>query len=323
MKNLRTYPADPDFETDASTFRAGNENWLFTTDEFSPEDHFRSHEASLLGWNVAAATISDILAAGGVPVYYGHSVTIQHDWGDPYIESFSKGISRCLAAAGATFIGGDLGVSDKWRYTGITIGKKMSELSRRGAKEGDIIYMTGKTGAGNLEAALNLYADHAGLAALLNRIRVIFPLRLPESALVRKYASACMDSSDGLFRALQDLARISRSGFRIRRIPYFRKGLMVCKAIGIPEEMLFLGECGEYELVFTVSPAGEKEFLREAGEQRLVFSRLGMITADEKLILEKGEQSLNLTDYRSFARNYKDVGDYIREGVRFINANFS
>jgi thiamine-monophosphate kinase len=318
MKNLGKEFPDPDFETDASAFQAGGEDWLFSTDEFSAEDNFRSHNASALGWNVAAATISDILAAGGIPAFYGHTVTLQDDWDETFINAFSSSIARCLAEAGASFLGGDLGMSERWRYTGIAIGKKLANLNRRGAKEGDVIYMTGNAGSGNLEAALKLYSGITALNPLLNMVHVSFPLRLNEAALVRKYAHCCIDSSDGLFRALLDLARISEKGFRVSNIPYQRQGLMACKILGKPEEMLFLGECGEYELVFTISSESENGFLSEARAQSLVFTRLGVITGENKMILHQNKKSLDLTGYSFFARNYGDVKEYIGEVVKFI-----
>jgi len=319
LKNLGKEFSDPDFETDASTFQAGNEKFLFSTDEFSAEDNFRSHHAAGLGWNVAAATISDILAAGGIPRFYGHSVTIQEDWDDLFLDGLSNGIANCLAAAGAKFIGGDLGMADKWRYTGIVIGKKMVELNRRGAAAGDLIYMTGNVGAGNLEAALKLYSDIAALKPLLNMVHVSFPLRLKEAELVRKYANCCIDSSDGVYRALLDLARISNLGFIVGNIAYHTQGLLACKLLGKPEEILFMGECGEYELIFTVPPESEPELLSDAHAQHLVFRKLGVIPGDKTMILKNGKNNLDLNGYSIFARNYRDVKEYIHEIVQFID----
>lgn len=318
MKNLGEEFSDQEFETDASSFTASNGNYLFSTDEFSDEDNFRSHNASSLGWNVSAATISDILAAGGLPLFYGHSVTIQDNWDDHFINNFSKGIARCLSHAGAVFIGGDLGMSDIWRYTGIAIGKKEAGLSRRGATAGDLIYMTGNVGAGNLEAALRLYSSSPSLKALLNMVNVNFPLRIKEAALIRKYAHCCIDSSDGVFRALSDLTRISGQGFILNDITYHPQGLLACKLLGKPEEILFLGECGEYELVFTIPLESENKFLTDAKEQGLLYRKLGAVTSDKKLILQNGKKSIDFSGYKLFARNYRDVKEYISELSKFI-----
>jgi thiamine-monophosphate kinase len=319
MKNLGKDFPDLNFETDACAFQAAGEKWLFSTDEFSAEDNFRSHNASVLGWNLAAATISDIHAAGGIPMFFGHSVSIQEDWDDLFIDAFSSGIASCLAEAGAAFLGGDLGMSAQWRYTGIVIGKQMVNMSRRGANEGDLIYMTGNAGAGNLEAALKLYSENNSLKHLLNLVHVSFPVRIKEAGLVRKYAHCCIDSSDGLLRALLDLAGINKKGFSISQIPYHAQGLLACKLLGKPEEMLFMGECGEYELVFTIPPENESNLLSEAQAQNLNFRKLGVMTGDEKMFLNHNDKMLDLTGYSLFARNYKDVKEYINEVVQFIN----
>ena len=319
MKNLGQHYPDPEFETDACSFLIGGEEWLFSTDEFSSEDNFRSHNAYHLGWNVTSATISDILAAGGVPAYYGHSVTIQENWDDAFIRAFSSGIAHCIDNAGAVFLGGDMGVSDKWKYTGIALGKKLAGLTRRGAKAGDSIYMTGSAGAGNLEAALKLYSGHKSVEPLLERIKVVFPVRMKEAVLVRKYASCCIDSSDGLFRAVSDLARIGNTGFRISKIPYNRQGLFACKILGKPETILFLGECGEYELVFTISTEKEKAFISDARDQGLSFSRLGAMTDDQQKILEMKGEILDLSGYSIYSRNYTDVREYITRVVQYID----
>ncbi len=318
MKHLGKDFPDAEFETDATTFRPGGDEMLFSTDEFSAEDNFRCHHPADLGWNLAAATISDIHAAGGIPLFYGHSVTVQNDWDDHYINGFSEGIAQCLAEAGAAFIGGDLGLSDKWKYTGITIGKKMAALSRKGARPGDLIYMTGQIGAGNLEAALRLYSDKPVIKPLLNLVHVRFPLRNREAALVRKFANCCIDSSDGIFRAMKDLTGLSDTGFRTGNLTYHSQGLAACTLLGKPEEILFLGECGEYELVFTLSPEKEIQFLSEAAALNLKYTKIGEVTEDKRLLLESKRRTIDLSGYSIFARNYAEVQEYIRAVVNFI-----
>jgi thiamine-monophosphate kinase len=318
MQSLGKDFPDPDFETDAITFRTEEGEMLFSTDEFSSEDNFRCHHPADLGWNLAAATISDIHAAGGVAKFYGHSVTVQSDWSDSYIRHFSESIAHCLAEAGATFIGGDLGMSGKWKYTGIVLGKKLRGLTRKGGKPGDLVYMTGQVGAGNLEAALMLYSDKPVLAPILNMVHVRFPLRNKEAVLVRKYANCCIDSSDGVFRALLDLTGHCQGGFRIGELVYNSQGQAACKMLGKPEEILFLGECGEYELVFTLSPEKEHDFLTEASVMNLKFNKLGEITENKDMILENGRKKISLAGYAVFARNYPEVKDYINDVVKFI-----
>ena len=85
------------FESDSEIIQLDFTKLLFTVDEFSDEDHFRDHDPYILGWNLTVATISDILASGGLPRYYGHSVMIdKNKWDDFYLEHFSVGIADVL-----------------------------------------------------------------------------------------------------------------------------------------------------------------------------------------------------------------------------------
>lgn len=188
------------FESDSEIIQFDFTKLLFTVDEFSDEDHFRDHDPYILGWNLTVATISDILATGGLPRYYGHSVMIdKNKWGDFYLERFSTGIADVLKKTKAFFIGGDVGLSDHWHYTGIALGETNNTVTRIGAKPGDIILMTGQIGAGNLEAALNLYSRNLLLKKILKHYKTRLALRFDESRLISQYATSCIDSSDAGF----------------------------------------------------------------------------------------------------------------------------
>jgi len=299
------------FESDSEIIRIGDKKLLFTTDEFSKEDLFRDHDPFNLGWNVAVATISDILASGGNPLYFGHSLTLSHHWTDDFIRKFSLGTAECLKKAGASFMGGDLGTSEKWHYTGIVLGESHTPLTRRGARAGDLIFMTGNIGAGNLEAALKLYSSHLALKPLLNQVSVKFHLRLAESKILRKYASCCIDSSDGVLKSLITLAEINETGFEINHPEYCTEGLRACRLLGKPKELLLMGECGEYELVFTVPPNCEDLLLKDAKENNLSFHKIGVMTGSQRYLLNEPGKQRDFTSFRIFARDYPDVKDYL------------
>ena len=67
------------FESDAEIINHNNKKLLFSIDEFSQEDFFRDDYPYELGINVSIATISDILASGGRPLFYAHSFTIDNE----------------------------------------------------------------------------------------------------------------------------------------------------------------------------------------------------------------------------------------------------
>lgn len=310
------------FESDAEVLSLNGKQFLFTIDEFSQEDFFRDDRAFQLGWNVACSTISDILASGGRPTLYAHSMMFNPDhWNDKYIKDFSKGVAEVLKTSNSGFIGGDTGYSDSWRYTGVAIGETDKPISRIGAERGHLIYMTGKVGAGNLEAALKLYSDHKILSKLTASFRLNLPLRIKESELISYYASCCIDSSDGLLAALSTIADLNEVGFYIENLPYLMEGEWACKLTSKPLSMLFMGECGEYELVFTLSEENEKPFLAKAHDSNLSFTKIGRITENAIKELHTKKSEIDFCDYNIRARDFSEINDYLEELKHYAKRN--
>lgn len=306
------------FESDAELLEPASGKLLFTTDEFSAEDFFYDRDPLLLGWNLAACTISDVLASGGTPRYFAHSLTLARDWDLSFVTRFAGGIASALKVAGTGFIGGDLGMSVQWKYTGICMGFSEKPVTRKGANPGDRIYITGKVGAGNLMAALNLFGGKENPEGehLLKQIR--FPVRSEESAFIRQYAGCCIDTSDGVLNALNTLAGINQLGYRVREIPYLHEGIQVCEKLSRPKAFLFAGECGEYELLFAVSKAEEKPMLEEARRKSLELTCLGEFTKETTRVLEEDNEQLNFTDYTISARGYPSINEYLTELTKYL-----
>lgn len=304
-------------ESDAEIVKFGQKDLLVTMDEFSQEDMLREHDPYNLGWNLAVGAISDILASGGRPLYYAHSMTINKNWTEDYIKAFSRGLSAVLRKANTSFIGGDFGQSEIWRYTAMCLGEPIHKpVLRSQAQEGDLLYLTGEVGAGNLEAVLQLYAHKPVLGAIIKKVKNCFQLRIAESILVSKYATSCIDTSDGCFNALNTLAELSHKGYEVSRLPYLKYGLMAAELMRLPKTMLFLGECGEYELLCTIRSRDEEMFLAKARQQKLKFHKIGQITAPGKKILQEDGRDKDLTQIDLSGRDFSDVKEYISELIR-------
>ncbi len=306
------------FESDAELLEPPAGKLLFTTDEFSPEDFFMDEDPELLGWNLACCTISDVLASGGDPAYYAHALTLSSAWDRDYVVRFSKGIAGALERAGAGFIGGDLGLAPRWKYTGICLGSAVSPVTRRGAGAGDRIYMTGRVGAGNLMAAHRLFAG--GTEQLLpgTTAGIRFAMRTEEARIMRLHATSCIDTSDGVLNALNTIADINGLGYSVASLPYLEEGVVLCHAIGRPGTFLFAGECGEYELLFTINRDSEKEFLNQTRTSKLQFAYLGAMTEAPGRYLEEGGKVLRLNDFNISARGYDRIEDYLNDLTKFI-----
>ena len=306
------------FESDAEIISLnGTRNGLFTTDEFSAEDLFRESDPYLLGWNMAAGAISDILACGGAPLYYAHALTVDPRWDAAYLRGLGSGVRDVLKATGARFIGGDCGRSEVWRCTVSVIGWcEGAPVRRRGARTGDLIYLSGEIGAGNLEAALRL--DGGRNSQKSGRIRTQFPVRLRESALMKDFASCCMDTSDGVCAALNALADLNGCGYAVANLPYLREGLGFCRRASLPGTLLFLGECGEYELLFTIRPEREEAFLIEARKLGCQFHRLGVMTASGRKLLED-ERTIDLESWGRQARDFDSPAQSLEALGRWLD----
>lgn len=286
------------FESDSEILKFGQRNILFTIDEFSKEDMLREHDPYILGWNLAVGGISDILASGGRPLFYAHSFVINRNWTEDYIKEFCSGVADVLKESDTFFIGGDLGQADDWSYTIACIGEIIDKpILRTSAKNDNLIYLSGEIGAGNLEALLKLQAD--------KKVKNRFYLRIKESALLSKFATSCIDTSDGVFNALETLAEMSNLGYEVTNLPYLKTDLIA----KIPEILLFLGECGEYELLFTIKKEDELKFLREAKRQNLYFYKIGQMSSKEK----KNLKNIDLSKINIRARDFADVKDYLKE----------
>jgi thiamine-monophosphate kinase len=301
------------FEADAEVILLGGKKYLFTTDDFSKEDLFLESDPFSLGWNVACASISDIIAAGGIPLVYSHSMVISNNWDEKYIAEFSKGIAEVLKIYSISFTGGDLGKSEDWRYTSSVIGKSCRKiLNRKGMLASHTIFITGESGAGNLQAAMNLFSHATRTKDSPDPAKYLFRTHENIVDILSKYASSSIDTSDGVFSALKTLSDLNLKGFVIDNIPIIPQGVKLSEALGLPVELFILGECGEYEILFTVSDKNKTAFIKEIIDNGLKVYEIGKVTTDkdEKIISMNGK-TFDLKDYDINARDFDDVKDYL------------
>lgn len=87
--------------------------------------------------------------------------------------------------------------------------------------------------------------------------------RLAESRMISEFATACMDTSDGLFPALSVLSEINETGFSID-VPLQQvlsaDALAAHRQAKLPEWTLLAGPHGEYELLFSIPEKSSADF---------------------------------------------------------------
>ena len=303
------------FQSDAEIIDFHGKKLVYSIDEFSEEDMFRYEDPYILGWNMAVGTISDIYACGGTPEYYAHSITVNHSCSFEYVEQLAMGISDVLKKTGTFFIGGDISYADVWRYTGSIIGILNDKpILRKGSKINDDIFISGEIGSGNIEAALKLYSDYL----LSQNNKNMFTLRNKEAYLIRQYCNCCIDTSDGVYRALTTISDINKTGYELRGLPYRSDGILLADSLNLPKEMLFVGECGEYELLFTIDKEKSEVFLENAAEKNLKFYKIGEVREKGIKQLHTDNQVIDLGAYHLNARDYQDKKAYLKDILEFL-----
>jgi thiamine-monophosphate kinase len=309
------------FESDAEILDLNGITILYSIDDFSSEDMFLSAYPFSLGWNCAVGTLSDIYASGGSPLWYSHSMAVPRNWKDEFLTMFAEGIAKVLLETGVSFIGGDIGIAENWRYTGSVIGNSSERILKRiGAQAGDAVFVTGPVGCGNLQALLALHGDNADKLPFDSR-KLRFSLRNKEAELMRTYASSCIDTSDGIYNSLNMIAELNGTSYTIFRIPLLDECVIASDFFTIPSEAFFFGECGEYELLFTVKPEHRSAFLEEASGQKLSFYEIGIIKKPSRRILQQNDREIDITDFTVRARDYKDIADYVSDLTAFLKAD--
>ncbi|MCP4161848.1 MAG: thiamine-monophosphate kinase [Deltaproteobacteria bacterium] len=308
------------FESDAERLKFNGNKILLSTDEFSSEDKFPETDPFSLGWNIAAGTISDVLATGGIPLYYSHALTVSHNWSRKYLEQFCHGVRDVLKEYQVSFAGGDTGSSDQYRCTSTVIGKTSErDISRKGIKSGDLIYLSGKVGAGNYNAAINIFCKESKFKSIVELVASNFKLRKREAKFIQKYATACIDTSDGVFNALNSVAVLNNNGYIVDKLPYIKMGIITSKLLSLPKELLLLGECGEYELLFFIKSEDEKEFLEKSTKEKLDFYCLGQVLEDPKeRTIISGKRKLNMSNFNISARDFINLKDYLKKLTDWI-----
>ena len=235
------------FESDAELVRLADGLWAFTTDEFSAEeDGFTADDPVALGSNLAVATLHDLLAVGATPAFFLSALVLPKELPTGFAKGVASGMADILATCGCHLLGGDLGQSSGWRFTGTAFGPVVGPACTRQLTAADCeLWISGPLGDAN--------------AALLSGAPTPrFEPRLELAQALRGHATACIDTSGGLLDALHMLARVNpraRFVLDVPAIPMAPLVQPVADQAGFPPAAALVAGAGEYELLFAIRAA--------------------------------------------------------------------
>lgn len=259
----------------------------------------------LLAYRALATNISDLAAMGAKPHSFTLALTIPES-NTGWLQTFSDGLVALAQPFGMALIGGDttkgpLTISIQVQGL-ITQGKA---LKRSGAKEGDLIYVSGCLGdaAGALPDVLaGLYPDTCNdpdARYLLERYYMPTPRVELGRWLSEHGATAALDVSDGLLGDLGHILKASQVGAELdlTSLPVSSE----LKAITGSEKALHHGLSGgdDYELCFTW-PAGKTLVLPDVLAGKCPVTCIGRIIDMAGIIDRRSKEPLLADAYRHF-----------------------
>jgi len=279
-------------------------NLVLSTDVSVEEVHFRREwlGPAEIGWRAAATALSDLAAAGAEAIGLLAAVTVPRDTREKQLAELMQGVGEAVGSVGGVVLGGDLSGGPAWSLAITVVGRATRPLSRRGAKAGDGVWVTGMLGGAR--AAVDSWRQGREPEPEARRAFGRPEPRIAAGrALAARGATALIDLSDGLASDARHLAAASAVELRIEldRLPVAASAGKSAQAAGVsPAE--FAARGGEdYELLASLpasfDDAGAQAFLKETG---LLLTRIGQVlTGTGTQLLLKGAE-VTLTGFDHF-----------------------
>ena len=268
---------------------SGDEDTLVTTDLLMEGVHFDLTYFPLkhLGYKAVVANISDIYAMNGTPKQITVSLALSRKFCIEDVEELYAGIRLACMQYGVDIIGGDttssltgLAIS----ITAIGTAPKGTAIRRNGAKETDLICVTGNLGAAYMglqllerekiaTAGKDIQPDFQGKEYILERqlkpeARKEIVEKLREEGIT---PTAMIDISDGLSSELMHICKQSSTGCRIyeERIPIDYQTAIMAEELNMNVTTCALNGGEDFELLFTV-PIADHEKVAAMKDVRII-----------------------------------------------------
>lgn len=260
---------------DSAIISAEGKKVLVSTDIFTEGVHFNLGYVPLkhLGYKVAVAGISDIVAMNATPTQILVSIAVSNRFPVEALEEIYAGISLMCKKYKIDLVGGDTTSSQTGlviNITAIGIEKEEEIVTRKGAKPNDLLVVTGDLGGAYmglqiLEREHSVYLQNPNMQPEMQGYDYILERQLkPEARTDIKEIlkeldikpTSMIDISDGLASEVLHLSDQSGVGFRLyeEKIPMDELTIATAEELNLNPVMTALSGGEDYELLFTISP---------------------------------------------------------------------
>ena len=243
------------------------------------------------------ACVSDFASKGVRPEFGIISVNLPEEISVNQVSEIAQGVKQASKEFGIRFLGGDTNQGKEIVFHVCLFGSAKKIIKRKGAKRGDLIFVSGQfglTGAG-LQILLkkiktkDAFAKAAIKSVLRPKPRLEFGLKCA------KYFSSSMDSSDGLSTTLNELASQSKCKFIVDNIPSSKGVKNFAKKYKKDFESLVFHTGEEYEIVFTAPAKYKSQIQRIAKNTKTPLFQIGTVDKGKGVYLQN-DKMIKLKD---------------------------
>ena len=259
---------------DAAVLGEGSKKTLISTDMLVEGVHFdlSFHPLKHLGYKAAVVNLSDILAMNGTPEQIVVSIAFSSRFSVQAIQELYEGIRHACDLYSVDLVGGDTSSNRQGLVISITAIGSAEEsdiVYRKGAKENDLLCVSGDLGAAYmglqlLEREKQVFLANPEMQPDLDGFDYILQRQLkPEARLdvLKELKGAgvkptsMIDISDGLSSEIMHICKNSNVGCKIysEKIPIDITTCNMANEFNIAPEIAALNGGEDYELLFTVS----------------------------------------------------------------------
>ncbi len=288
---LKEHHESIDLTDDCAMLPLDSDYLLVTSDMISEKTHIpEGMKPWQIGWFVTAINLSDIAAKGGSPLGILLSYGLPSSFPKSSFIDLVKGASSCANRYKTKIIGGDTKENDHIVISGTALGlvKREQVISRKGAKEADIVAVTGLLG----KAAAGFYElKQKKNIGTINSLCEPEP-RIDEGISLAKTLKVhcCMDLSDGLSSSLYQLAELNNCGFHLKSelLPISSQLHKYAEYdTSIDEEHLALHFGGDYELLLTADKQDFFYLQNVLKKHNTSLTRIGTVTKSNQITIDK------------------------------------
>lgn len=297
---------------DAAVIDTFGKNMVVTTDMLVEGIHFDLMYMPLkhLGYKAVTVNLSDVYAMNAIPTQITVSIAISNRFSVEALDELYEGINLACERYNVDLVGGDTTTSQKGLIISITAIGEVEDgkhVTRSGAKENDLIVVTGNLGAAYmglllLEREKKVFLESPGVKPdLEDQTYILERFMKPEAKqkAVEWFAekgikpTAMIDISDGLSSELLHICKQSQVGCIMYedKLPIHEQTRANAQKFGIAATTAALNGGEDYELLFTV-PMTDFAKIQESE----LFSIIGHITAEDqgKHLITNGNNKIEL-----------------------------